>query len=599
MKGNEPKGYNPTVTNRDKALRKVRRRIVKAGVAGIIVDLFRESVRLTGRVSTWDKKVAAGFAAANQGFKGVLNDIDVDGVIPEEPSLPLLKDSALEGKVFDVVIIGGGITGTAILRELTRYNISVALLEKEKDLAVHATSRNDGMVHPGFATKPGTKKAYYNARGNRMYTQLAKDLAVPFKRPGSLLLFHSPLIRLLAPLMRRRAYQNGVTEVRFLSRKSVREMEPNAREDQRGGLFLPSAGVISPYNLAIALAENGVQNGGKVFFETAVIGFLMKKRRIGEIRTNRGNLTAKVVINAAGIWADRIAEYADDRFFSLHGRKGVDCLLDISTGSTQTRIMSMPPILKRDPRTKGGGIVPTVEGNLLVGPNARETHEREIYSTTPQDIEDLLPKMAFNKKISKKDIITYFAGIRACTWEEDFIIEPSPRVANLVYAAGIQSPGLASAPAIAEGVVELTLEMLWKEGVVEKNENFNPKRFALPPLKSMTRDELSKAIKKRPDYGRVICRCEGVSEGEIRDALRSPLSVTTVNGIKRRTRGGMGRCHGGFCTPRIMEIMAEELDVPMTKIMKKGGASQILLHDTKGKVAYNRAIERIREGGNE
>ncbi len=577
-------------------LKAVKRALKKARIAGVEAHEWRHSVVLTGRVSSWEEKIRAGYAATKKGYRGVVNDIEVEGVETDDMSIPSIRDNTLEGTYFDITVVGGGVIGSAIARELSRYAISTALLEKEEDLAVHASSRNDGMIHPGFASTPGSLKAHYNVRGNRAYTRVCSELGIEFKRPGSMILFSNPFMRLLLPLLKARARKNGVDGYTYLSKREVKKLEPNITPRQHGAFFLPSTGILSPYKLTIALAENAAENGADVFLNTVVLGFEMEGNHITKIRTNRGDISTAVIINAAGIWADKIAEYANDRFFSLHGRKGVEAVLDTKTGQYQRRVMAMPSLFQTSSKTKGGGLIITTEGNLLVGPTAEEVPYRELYTTEQKDIDKLMKHIKLNTRLDISDIITYFAGIRACTYEEDFIVEASDHVDNLVHAAGIQSPGLASAPAIAEDISRIAVDILKKTKEVQLNENFNPHRRISPELKNLSLEERAKYIKENPAYGRIVCRCEEISEGEIRDSLRSPVPVTTLDGLKRRARVGAGRCHGGFCTPRVLEIMAEELEVKMTDITKKGGHSEFLYSETKGAIDYsNKRVKTIPE----
>lgn len=578
-----------------KSLKRVKKALQKAGVSRVEVHEWRSSLVLTGKVKTWDEKIRAGHAVAHKGYKGVVNDIEVEGIETDEMSVPSLRDEFLEGKCFDVVIIGGGVIGSAIARELSRYDIKVALLEKEEDVAKHASGRNDGVIHPGFAATPGSKKAHYNIRGNRAYTKICQELGVDFKRKGALLLFYSPIMKVFLPLLYLRSKTNGVDGYQYLRKKRVKKMVPYVTPRQHGAFYLRSAGVLSPFKLTIALAENAVENGAEVFLNTVVLGFDRDGRHITTIKTNRGNLRAGVVVNAAGIWADKIAEHADDRFFTLHGRKGADAVLDIKTGRFQPLSMAMPPLRQRRSRSKGGGLVTTPEGNLIIGPNEKEVPFREDYSTDPEDINEVIKHIQLNTRLNRSDIITYFAGIRSCTYEEDFIVEASDYIDNLVYAAGIQSPGVASAPAIAEDVSKITVDLLRKTMDVKPDGSFNPNRKTNPELRLFSLEERARVIKKNPLYGRIVCRCEEVSEGEVRDALRSVIPVTTVDGLKRRARIGAGRCQGGFCTPRVLEIMAEELNIKMTDIKKKGDHSEFFYHETKGKVDYSNKKLKTRE----
>ena len=570
-------------------LKRVRKALEKIGAKCVEAVEWRKSVVLTGMVDTWEEKIDAGMAAAGKGYKGVVNDIEVRGIRVEAMSIPSYRDSHLEGKHFDVVIIGGGITGSAIARELSRYDVTIARLEKEEDLARHASSRNDGMIHDGFAAKPGTKKAAYNVRGNRMYTKVTEELGVEFYRPGSMILFGCPFTRLAVPLMKARAKKNGVDGYQYLTRKEVARREPNLVDKQHGAFFLPSAGVLSPYKMVLAYAENAAENGADIVLGCAVSGFEIRDGAVRAVKTNRGMCTAGVVVNAAGIWADTVAGFADDRFFSHHGRKGVDAILDLRTGEYQSTIAAMPPLLQAKSKTKGGGLIMTPEGNILVGPTAKEVPGREDYSTDPEDIDELMHHINLNRKLKRSDIITYFAGIRACTYEEDFIIESSEHVANLVHVAGIQSPGLASAPAIAEDVCRMAVDILRKKMEVRQNPRFNPIRRPRPVLKGMPLEQRAELIRQNPAYGRIVCRCEEISEGEIRDALRSKVRPMTLDGIKRRARTGAGRCQGGFCTPRVLEIMAEELSLDITRLTKKGPESELFFGYTKDGVDYREA----------
>lgn len=569
--------------NTEKALDRARKRLREKGYISVSAENAGGSVRLFGNVPQWEDKIEAGAALSGLGFTGIINDIEVPGVEKEEFPVPEYCDQSLSGKRFDVVIIGGGVIGAAAARELSKQDLSIALLEKEQDLAVHASGRNDGMVHPGLAAKPGTKKAFYNIKGNRLYTQLTRELGIPFKRPGSMILLRSPFSRLAVPFFFLRAKKNGVDGIKYLPRKKVKEMEPHLTEHQYGAIFLPSAGILSPYNLTLALAENAIENGAEIFTETTALGFEKDGERITGVATNRGTLLAGVVINAAGIWADYVSEKAGDRFFTLHGRMGVDCILDKKAGKYLARICAEPSLKQAKSKTKGGGLVPTIEGNILIGPTAEESPYREKYETKDSDIDALAQHLKLNRMFSRDQIITYFSGIRACSYDEDFIIRVSPKVENLIHAAGIQSPGLASAPAIAEELARLTSEVLEKlTGRKPKaRKNFNPVRNAKPDPVSLTDEERHALIMRDPAYGRVLCRCEEVSEGEIRDALRSPIPGITLDGIKRRTRAGMGRCHGGFCTPRVVEIMAQELGIDPKEITKKGPGSRLFAGWTK------------------
>ena len=544
------------------------------------------SILLEGKVTSWQDKIELGWYAAKRGYRGVINDIEVAGdewagAERLAPGQGAPSDRPLEGQSFDAAIVGAGVIGCAIARELSRWNLKTVLIEKECDVAVHTSSRNDGMVHDGFAAKPGTKKAKYNVLGNRMWEPLAKELGVEFSRPGSLIVYSSPAIAALYPAFAARARENGVDGWEYWSPARLRAEEPNITDEQHGAFFLPSAGIISPYKATVALAESAAANGVKVMLDTCVLGFEREGDRITRVLTSRGDFRASVVVNAAGNWADVVAGFAGDRFFSLHQRRGVDMILDRSTGDTQRHILGMPAVSQARSKSKGGGLVKTVEGNILVGPTATEAPGREEYATSSPELGELNKHFRINKRLSPSMAITYFAGVRPCTYDEDFIVERSTAVKNLVHAAGIQSPGLASAPAIAAEIARLALEALSETTKVTGKASFVASRQATPELRRLSLEERAAIIARNPAYGRIVCRCEEVSEGEIRDALRSPVPATSLDAVKRRVRPGMGRCHGGFCTPRVMEILADELKIPLAEVTKKGPGSRIALGETK------------------
>ena len=356
-------------------------------------------------------------------------------------------------------------------------------------------------------------------------------------------------------------------------------MEPNLSTKYYGGFWMPYSGIASPFKVTIAFAENAAANGVAFFFETAVTGFEKADTVISALHTNRGTVKARIVINAAGVWSDKIAAFAEDRFFSIHPRKGMDVILDKKKKKFQRTIVGKPNLLASSKRhSKGGGIIPCIEGNVLVGPTAHEVYKREDYSTNAGDEHSLLDQMSMNKALSRGDIIAYYSGIRAATWEEDFIVEASERVPNLIHAAGIQSPGFASAPAIAEDIAALTLQRF--PVVPKEKPNFLSHRTAPRETAAMPDADRDTLIKQYPRYGIIVCRCEQISEGEIRDAVRSCRAIgmqhISLDAIKRRCRAGMGRCHGGFCTPRVLEIISREAGIPLERITKKGGASYIL-----------------------
>lgn len=563
-----------------KNIESVRKKLVSSGLNNIEVSQKGKCVLLQGELDKYSDVVKAGKIASKFGYKGVLNDISTKGKKTPPIKRPNVNDNSLDGKKFDVVIVGGGVIGCSIARELSKYNISILVLEKECDVAMQASSRNDGMIHPGIATHLHGNTASYNVRGNAMYKNLCQELDIPFRYTGNLILFKEKNYHLLSPAIAARSKQIGV-EYKHLSKKELLQMEPNIYDEQVGGFIFPSSGVLSPYKLTVALAENAVVNGATVSLSTIVDGFVKKDGKITEIKTNRGRVIPKVVINAAGVFSDKIAEYADDRFFTIHPRKGEIVILDKKKANLFTASMGILNLKELKGNTKGGGLVHTIDDNVLVGPNAIEVMDREDYSTDKKSIDMILKKqLPLVKGLSASDTITYFSGVRAPTYEESFIVEASENVKNLVYAAGIQSPGLASAPAIAQDISKITVSILNKTQKVKKKDDFKS-RNKYVKMSSMSFEEKQKLIKKNPDYGVIVCRCEEISKGEILDALNSPLPVYTVDGIKRRCRPGMGRCQGGFCAPIVTQMIADKVGCKLSDVTKKGEGSELLVGTTR------------------
>jgi glycerol-3-phosphate dehydrogenase len=545
------------------------------------------SILLEGSVERWVDVIKAGKMAAKvKGIKGVINRIGCLGVKKKGNQNPVSKKEGFGQKQTDVLIIGGGVIGCAIARELSKWDIDICVVEKEADLAMHASSRNDGMIHPGLVPSPGSLKAKYNAKGNGMYEALSKELDFEYKRVGSLLLFDNRWLSLAYPVMASRAKKNGVPDTVFLSGeklkgflKSKKQLSLNRSLETKWAVHIPSTGIVSPYKTTVAFCENAVMNGVELNLNTEVLSFEREGDRIIKCMTTKGEIYTTLIINCAGVASDDIAEMAEDRFFTIHPRKGTILMIDRKKGDLTDTVLSMPSLFgKKD--TKGGGIVPTVEGNLLVGPDAFEQPYKEDYSTDAESLNGIVKQhFGLLEGINKHDIITYFAGTRASTYLEDFIVEWSQSVSNLFHVAGIQSPGLASAPAIAVDVAEKIVNGLKKTRQVHKKKNWQPNRQGIPRLAQMTLEQRADFIRQNPDYGEIVCRCEEISKGEIKDVLHSSIPVDSVDGVKRRVRAGMGRCQGGFCKPLVVEIIADELKKNPLEITKKGKDSFILLRD--------------------
>ncbi|MDF2674164.1 MAG: dependent oxidoreductase [Clostridiales bacterium] len=578
----------------NRVFNQISKKIQKEIKGEIVCSEWHSSIVLEGIVDSWDEVIAGGKIAANKGYKGVVNKIEVKDLIIPEIRKPSFIDGSLEGRKVDALIIGGGIIGASIARELSKWDISILLVDKEEDIGVHATSRNDGMVHPGIEPKPGSKKAYYNVMGNKLYTKIAEELDIPLGRNGSTILYDISWAKILVPFLKSRARANGIEGMSFLTREEAREFEPNITGKIAGAVHFSTTAAISPYKTAIAYTENAVMNGVEVSLETIVIGMKKEGKKIIEVNTNRGRVYPGVIINAAGIYADKIADMAGDQFFTIHPRKGQLVFLDKKKGALINSVVSKPSLTLIKGNTKGGGIVKTIDGNILVGPDSYEQPYREDYSTDRDNINAILEKhLPTIPGLSQADVITYCAGTRAATYEEDFIIEKSEYIENLVYAAGIQSPGLASAPAIAQDIEKIACFILSKQMDIKLNPDYKPYRRGIPRLKDMSFEERNRLIRSNPDYGVIICRCEEVSKGEILDALNSPIPVKSLDALKRRVRPGMGRCQGGFCTPLTMKIISQHCGVNMLSITKKGDRSNIVIGETKGKLDYNKVGDDV------
>lgn len=560
---------------------KLERTLRGKGYEGVSCTEWHKSIRLEGELDDWKAIVKAGKIAAKAGYKGVINDITLKGFTPPPIRTPKQRDNALEGRRPDVLIIGGGVIGCAIARELSKNALDILLLDKESDVAMHASSRNDGMIHPGIASHANTLRGKMNVKGNAMYTQLCEELGVPFQRYGNLILYADHIFGTVAePYLGERARKLGIVGGK-ISRKRLREIEPNITDRALGAFEYPSSGVLSPYKLTVALAENAVENGAQVSLDTIVTGMEMEGDAIGSVFTNRGAIHPRLVINAAGVFSDQIAEMANDRFFSIHPRKGELVILDKKKGPLVTRSMGLIDLSQATSDTKGGGVMRTIDQNVLVGPDAYEQPMREDFSTHRENIDAILKKhLPLIKGFAPSDVITYFAGIRAATYEEEFIIERSEYVQNLIHAAGIQSPGLASAPAIAEEISRITVDALQEQMEVKPNTGFNPRRRVIPHMSDLTTEEKQEIIRKNPDYGVIICRCEGISKGEIVDTIHSPIPATTIDALKRRVRPGMGRCQGGFCSPLVTQIICEETGLSPEEVTKSGEDSNLILERT-------------------
>ena len=472
-------------------------------------------------------------------------------------------------KMYDVIIIGAGVSGAAAARELSRYNAKVCVIEKEEDVCCGTSKANSAIVHAGYDAKEGSLMAKLNVRGNAMMEQLSKELDFPFQRIGSLVVCRDEADMPNLKALYDRGVANGVPGLRILSKEEVHEMEPNLEDDICAALYAPSAGIVCPFNLNIALAENANVNGVEFKFDTEVTD-LKKSGDIWEVHTNQGVFETKYVVNAAGVYADKFHNMVSEKKIHITPRRGDYCLLDKSAGSHVSHTVFALP----GKYGKGILISPTVHGNLLLGPTAIDIEDKEGTNTTREGLDQVIAGANLNvKNIPMRQVITSFAGLRAHEDGHEFIIEELEDAKGFIDCAGIESPGLTSSPAIGEMVAGILKEKLH----LEEKENFIATRKGILDPNTLSKEERVKLIKEKPAYGNIICRCEMITEGEIIDAIHRPLGAKSLDGVKRRTRAGMGRCQAGFCSPRTMEILARELEIPMSEITKSGGKSKIIV----------------------
>lgn len=471
--------------------------------------------------------------------------------------------------MYDVIIIGGGVSGAASARELSRYNVKVCVLEKEDDVCCGTTKANSAIVHAGYDAANGSLMAKLNVRGNEMMEQLSKDLDFPFKRNGSLVICRDieDLPNLHALL--ERGVKNGVKDLRIISREELVEMEPNISDDAVAALYAPTGGIVCPFNLNIALAENANVNGVEFKFNTEVTD-IKKVDDYFEIQTNNGVYESKYIVNAAGVYADQFHNMVSENKIHITPRRGDYCLLDKTAGGHVSKtIFALPGKFG-----KGTLVTPTVHGNLLLGPTASDIEDKEGINTTAEGLGEVMSKASLSvKDIPMRQVITSFAGLRAHEDGHEFIIGEVEDCKGFIDCAGIESPGLSSTPAIGEMVADILKE---KMGLEEKEDFIATRKGVLNP-EELSKEERKQLIKENPAYGNIICRCEMITEGEIVDAIRRPLGAKSLDAVKRRTRAGMGRCQSGFCAPRTMEILARELGVDMSEITKMGGDSKIIV----------------------
>lgn len=490
----------------------------------------------------------------------------------KENGNPILASKG-EAVMYDVVIIGAGVIGGMIARALSAYDLKVCIAEKKNDVATGASCANSGIVHAGFDAKPGTLKARFNVRGSEMMPKVAKELGVKYKNNGSLVIGFTEEDRETLKELYERGQVNGVKSLKIVEKEELKELEPNLSEQVLCGLYAPTGAIICPYELTIASIGNAMDNGAKLELNFEVTEICEKDDVYYEVRSKHKTLEGKYVINAAGIYSDVVAKMAGDDSFTVHPRRGEYILLDKECGNLISHTIF------RTPSKMGKGILvtPTVDGNLLTGPTSVDIDDKEDTSTTSVGFDNIIrlakenvPSIPYNKTI------TSFCGLRSVGSTGDFVINAPKK--GFINVAAIESPGLTSAPAIAEYVVELLKE----QGVkLVPKENYNPIREPQHTFREYDIEEKNEVIKKDKSFGKIICRCESITEGEILHAIRTNPGAKDLDGVKRRTRAQMGRCQGGFCGPQIVEILSKELNIPYEAVTKSGDGSYVNIGRTK------------------
>ena len=476
--------------------------------------------------------------------------------------------------VYDVVIIGAGVTGAAVARELSRYKAEVCVLEAGEDVCSGTSKANSAIIHAGYDAEPGSMMAKMNVRGNEMMDDLCRDLDIPFRRNGSFVVCLDESEKAGIQALYDRGVKNGVPDMEILSGDEARKLEPNLTPDAVCVLYAKTAGIICPFKLNIAMAENANVNGVDFRFNTRV-ETLKKEDGFWKLRTNNGEYKARYVVNAAGVYADVFHNMVSKKKIHITPRKGEYNLLDRNAGGIVERTIFQQPTKYG----KGVLVAPTIHGNVIVGPTATDIENKEGVNTTQEGIDELTQKATrCVPNLPMRQVITAFAGLRAHEDHHEFVLGPVEEDETFIDCAGIESPGLTSSPAIGEYIGNMMRDMMH----LQNKENWIATRKDILKPSELSIEERNELIKKEPAYGQIICRCESVTEGEIIDAIRRPLGARSLDGVKRRTRAGMGRCQAGFCSPKVMEILSRELGLPLDEITKSGGESKIVFERTKG-----------------
>ena len=473
--------------------------------------------------------------------------------------------------MFDIIVIGAGVSGCAIARELSRRKANVLVVERAEDVCCGTSKANSAIVHAGYDAKHGTLMAKLNVQGSLLMPQLAKELNFSYQRNGSLVVMMNEEDRPNLVALYENGLANGVKELRIIEREELRQLEPNISDDAVAALYAPTGAIVCPFGLTIALAENAAKNGVQFQFDTEVTG-IEKTEGGWKVETTQGPLEAKVVVNAAGVYADKLHNMVSQESMTIIPRRGDYFLLDRTTeGFVKRTIFQLPGKLG-----KGVLVAPTVHGNTIVGPTAIDVEDKDATGTTQAGLDDVRAKSGMVvRNLPLRQTITSFAGLRAHESRHEFFIgQIAP---GFVDCAAIESPGLSSAPAIGQMVAQIVEDIL----DLKPNPDFDPHREGFLNPQKLSFEERAQLVKENPAYGTIVCRCESVTEGEILDAIHRVPGAKSLDGVKRRVRAGMGRCQGGFCGPKVMEILARERQISMAEVTKSGGDSKLILGTNK------------------
>jgi glycerol-3-phosphate dehydrogenase len=487
-------------------------------------------------------------------------------------------------QTYDVIIIGSGIVGSLTARYLSRYDLSILVIEKEIDVGMCPSSANSAIIHAGFDPRPGTMKAKMNAEGNKLWHALAPELGIVYKKTGSYVVAIGPEEFKKLPELLERGKANGIPDVEIINREELLKREPLINPETTGALWAPTAAVIDPFGATLAAAENAVANGVKYLFETEFLDFIYSRdstpvlsaKRIIGVKTSKGDFFCNWVINSAGLYSDEVAHKAGTRKeFEIVPKKGCYLIFDAAKFELNSVLFQLPT-----EKSKGVLVSTTTHGNVMIGPDNSPAAGKDDTSTTSEGLEHIINGgRRLIPSLDPRNTIAMYAGIRATgNGSRDFIIEMPKEVSGLINLCGIESPGLASAPAIALDVITKLKSQIPN---LKEKPYWNPVRKPFPHFHMMEHEEKAKLVKSNPAYGRIMCRCEEITEGEVLDAIHSPIPARTYDGIKRRTWLGTGRCQGAFDYPRVIELLAKELGIPATEVTKKGKGSELVFRKTK------------------